>query len=60
MTALMYAAQRARTENLERLLAAGADPTLRDNNGRQALDFAREKNRKKMIVLLEAVPSSSF
>jgi len=36
----------------KRLLEGGADPTLRDNNGKTALDEARERGKSKVVALL--------
>ena len=36
------------------LLGAGADATLTDNNGRSALDMARERELNEIVALLEA------
>jgi hypothetical protein len=49
-TALHYAASRARTDIIQTLVQAGADPTMRDRNGETPLDSAHSVRR----TLLEA------
>jgi cell wall assembly regulator SMI1 len=59
-TALHLAVDEKRTDTVEALLAAGADPTFqlprdaRNYGGKTALDLARQKKLKKIILLLEA------
>lgn len=38
---------------MQELLSYKADQSLRDNSGRTALDYAKERNYKEMIILLE-------
>ncbi len=42
-------------ENADLLLAAGADPTLRDAAGKLAVDVARERSRVKVVAFLSGV-----
>ena len=52
-TALHYAAwQGVRADYVEALLAAGADRTARDADGKTPLDLAREKKRTKLLGML--------
>lgn len=58
-TALMSAAQNGDRELLEALLARGADPTLRDDEGRSAADHATASGHQELAKVLEhAAPSS--
>ena len=52
-TALMRAAEHAEESILRRLLAAGADPTLRRKDDATALQLARAAKMDKNVVLLE-------
>ncbi|WP_052351844.1 ankyrin repeat domain-containing protein [Deinococcus pimensis] len=52
-TALMTAAGRGRTDVVTYLLSVGADPTLRDADGRTALDHARRGSDPRLVALLE-------
>ncbi len=36
----------------KRLLEGGADPTLRDNDGKTAIDLAREYGKSEVVALL--------
>jgi ankyrin repeat protein len=49
-TALMYAAMYNQIENVRLLLKAGANPTIVDTNGRNALDYAKNKDIKKLLL----------
>ncbi len=49
LTPLMVAAQSGFKEGIDALLAAGADRTLRDKEGRLAVDFAQEASIRKMV-----------
>lgn len=40
-------------ERVQLLLAAGADKTLKDGDGKTALDVAKERKKKAIIPLLE-------
>lgn len=52
-TAIFYAARLKRLKTLELLIKAGADPGIRDDRGRNALDIARARRLpKKFIDLL--------
>ena len=48
-TALMAAASRGHAGVVERLLAAGADPTLRDKEGKRAIDLAATQEVKALL-----------
>jgi len=55
-TALMMAALSA--HNLTAvliLLKAGANPRIKDNDNRDAIDIARERNKKKLVRLMENI-----
>lgn len=52
VTALMVAAGRDEPESAELLLKAGADPTVRDREGRTAVDLAKQYNAAKVISIL--------
>ena len=52
-TALMSAALVGQVEIVKVLLAAGADPTVKDAAGKTALNYAEEKDRKDIVVLLK-------
>jgi hypothetical protein len=51
-TALITAAVHGHTEAVRALLAAGADPAVRDVNGKTALDWAMWANRPDVVLLL--------
>jgi len=51
---LMMAADVGNAQMVESLLAARADPKLRDKKNRTALDWAKAKKRLKVIQILEA------
>lgn len=51
-TALMFAARYRRIAVLERLIANGADPELRDRNGHTAADIARKNGLVSAVALL--------
>jgi hypothetical protein len=48
-TVLMQASDEGRLEIVKLLLESGANPTIRDLNGKSALDFARQKERARQI-----------
>lgn len=52
VTPLMVAAGRDVPESVEVLLKAGADPKIKDREGRTALDLAKEYNATKVIPIL--------
>ena len=54
MTALMRAVLRGVPTTAEWLLAAGADPDARADDGKTALDFARDLGRQDLVDLLIA------
>ena len=51
-TALHYAANHGYLAIATRLLEGGADLTLRDNDGRTALDYARSRGHSEVVALL--------
>ncbi|WP_185970028.1 ankyrin repeat domain-containing protein [Tepidimonas alkaliphilus] len=53
-TPLMMAALYGRSEVVELLLAEGADPTLRNQQGLDALDFARHSGREHVVQRIAA------
>ena len=53
-TALHVVARDGLCQTVKLLLHAGADPTIRDNDGRTPLDDARLHNRASCIALLQA------
>ena len=53
-TALYHAAYRGNMDIVQALLQAGANPTIRNNNGETPLDIARRKNHTATIPLLQA------
>ena len=54
-TALHYAAyQGVKPEYVESLLNHGADPSATDAEGHTALDLAKQKNRTKVVAVLES------
>lgn len=52
-TALMYAAKYGRKEALQILLARGANPAIRDNNGRTAAAMTENSNGAELTGILE-------
>jgi ankyrin repeat protein len=58
-TPLMEAAYQGRTKICEMLLALGADPSLKDEDGKTALDCARERNKPECAALLQPVTPGS-
>ena len=53
-TALMFAAGEGHASCVRVLLDAGADPTLTDADGDPALSFAKQRNHREVIELLQA------
>jgi hypothetical protein len=53
-TALMWAAAYGKAENVERLLARGADMAARDDRGKTALAIAIEQSQDEVAGLLRA------
>ena len=51
-TALHYAARNGSLAIATRLLEGGADLTLRDKNGKTALDDARSQGKSEVVALL--------
>ena len=58
-TPLIRAAQNGKTKICEMLLALGADPSLKNNQGKTALDRARWYNEPECVALLQPVTPSS-
>ena len=54
-TPLMWAASNGRTKICEMLLALGADPSLKNQDGETALDRARRCNEHECAALLQPV-----
>ncbi|KOO52839.1 ankyrin repeat-containing protein, partial [Chrysochromulina tobinii] len=52
VTALHYAAAMGRLAIAKRLLEGGADPTLRDIDGKTAIDDARRNGKSEVVALL--------
>ena len=52
-TSLMYACRERRYIIAKFLLNNGADPTIKDNEGKTAMDHAKEEGHKNIIKLLE-------
>jgi ankyrin repeat protein len=50
---LMKAASKGHYEVVEYLLQHGADPLMRDENNKSALDYAQEGNHQKIVALLQ-------
>ena len=48
----MIAAYNGRLANATRLLEGGADLTLRDKDGKTALDYARSQGKSEVVALL--------
>jgi ankyrin repeat protein len=49
-TPIFYAARLQRLKTLDLLIAAGADPTIADRRGRDALDIARARRLPKDVI----------
>ena len=58
-TPLMLAAYFGHPKICAMLLALGADPSLKDKNGKTALDWARQLNKPECVALLQPVTPSS-
>ncbi|MGZ9074640.1 MAG: ankyrin repeat domain-containing protein, partial [Burkholderiaceae bacterium] len=54
LTALMWAAGFGKTDTVRALLAAGANPKLKDIRGKTAADIAREQNFAETAQLLDS------
>ena len=59
LTALTEAAIGNQADILKLLLAAGADPSIRDGSGKTALDYAVQQAHPSAIALLQAPQASS-
>ena len=53
MTALHWAAYAGASESAQLLLAHGANPKLKDKEGKTPLDYARESGNSELVTLLE-------
>ena len=51
----MTAAANGSTKICEMLLALGADPSLKNKDGKTALDWARARNKPECAALLQPV-----
>jgi uncharacterized protein len=49
-TAIFYAARLQRLKTLDLLIAAGADPSIKDERGRDAVDIAKARRLPKALV----------
>ena len=49
-TPMFYAARLQRLKTLDLLIEAGADPTIADNKGRDAIDIARDHRLPKDLI----------
>ena len=54
LTALMWAAGFGKTETVKVLLAAGANPKVKDNRGKTAADMARDEHFDETAALIDA------
>ena len=59
VTALMLVAADGALDGVEMLLAAGADPDLRNDHGRNAIDQARDNRQQLTEVLATAPPGTT-
>ena len=55
----MVAASNNRPTIIKVLLAAAADPSIRDNDGKTALDWARHRGHSEVVAMLEAVQKAA-
>jgi ankyrin repeat protein len=53
-TPLIAASLRGRTEPVRALLAAGADPQIKDNTGKTALMYAEAEGHADIVQMLKA------
>ncbi|HTL52231.1 MAG TPA: ankyrin repeat domain-containing protein [Planctomycetota bacterium] len=58
ITALMRAAKNGSTDCVKTLLAKGADPSLREPTGKNAEDYARERNHPELADLLKSATAN--
>eukprot|EP01046_Picozoa_sp_COSAG06_P028242 COSAG06_NODE_2533_length_6711_cov_6.195705_6_plen_127_part_00 len=58
-TPLMRAAWTGKTKICEMLLALGADPSLKNKDGKTALNYARQRNKPECAALLQPVTPGS-
>ncbi|MCW5625511.1 MAG: ankyrin repeat domain-containing protein, partial [Burkholderiales bacterium] len=56
LTALMWAAGAGDAATVRALVQAGADPALKDDRGKTALDIAREMRRESIAEILSGLP----
>ncbi|MFA6263774.1 MAG: ankyrin repeat domain-containing protein [Candidatus Babeliales bacterium] len=59
-TALIMATRQEHADTVTTLLDAGANKNLKDNDGKTALDYAREGKNGEIIKLLEAAPEQKI
>jgi ankyrin repeat protein len=57
-TPLMMAVESDKPEAIKILLAAGADPEVKDDGGHTALELAKDQGRKDVVPLLEAAAAN--
>ena len=55
-TALIWAAKQGHQASVAALLRHGADPGIRDGNGRTAADWAMEAGHPDVLALVAAAP----
>ena len=53
LTSLHFASQKRDDEMVDILLAAGADPSIRNDDGKTPIDIARDNNAAEMLARLE-------
>ena len=58
-TPLMIAANFNRLDHVKILINAGADPTLKDQNGKTALDYAKEQGYQEVVDYLEKLKKNN-
>jgi ankyrin repeat protein len=59
ITPLIHAALHGHPKICEMLVALGADPSLKSNSGRTALDIAQEQNKSECVALLQPITPGS-
>ena len=59
MTMLMNVAQRGNAGLAAALIAKGANPNLKDSQGKTAADYAQDNNQTNVVALLRAVGGTS-
>jgi ankyrin repeat protein len=58
-TPMLNAAFLGRANAVKALLAAGADPNIRDKDGKNSLEVAREQKHDDVVKLLESVTKAA-